>query len=93
VRLRDVTIEYDLKVKISQVCSELDVDGLRGDMVTNRASLALTAFEGRTEVTPNDIYRIISLCLRHRLRKDPLASIDDGDRVRETFQRVFGYED
>lgn len=93
VRLRDVTIDYDLKVKISQICSELDVDGLRGDMVTNRASLALTAFEGRTEVTPNDIYRIIPLCLRHRLRKDPLASIDDGDRVRETFKRVFGYED
>jgi magnesium chelatase subunit I len=92
-RLKDVTVDYDLRVKISQICSELDVDGLRGDLVTNRASIALTAFEGRTEVTPQDIYRIIPLCLRHRLRKDPLATIDSGDKVREVFKRVFGFQD
>ena len=92
-RLKDVTIDYDLRVKISQICSELDVDGLRGDLVTNRASMALTAFEGRTEVTPQDIYRVIPLCLRHRLRKDPLESIDSGDKVREIFTRVFGFEE
>nr|AUJ22906.1 Mg-protoporyphyrin IX chelatase [Coccomyxa sp. SUA001] len=70
--LEKVSIDYDSRVKISQICSELDVDGLRGDIVTNRASQALAAFEGRTEVTPQDIFRIIPLCLRHRLRKDPL---------------------
>jgi len=91
-RLKDVTINYELRVKISQICSELDVDGLRGDIVTNRASIALTAFEGRTDVTEQDIFRIIPLCLRHRLRKDPLASIDSGDQVRDVFKRVFGYE-
>ena len=80
-------------MKISQICSELDFDGLRGDIVTNRASIALTAFEGRTEVTEQDVFRIIPLCLRHRLRKDPLATIDSGDTVRVIFKRVFGYED
>ncbi|MCY7276184.1 MAG: magnesium chelatase ATPase subunit I, partial [Phormidesmis sp. CAN_BIN44] len=30
-RLKSIEIDYDLRVKISQVCSELDVDGLRGD--------------------------------------------------------------
>lgn len=89
--LPDVQIDYDFRVKISQICSELDVDGLRGDLVTNRASKALAAFEGHTEVTPEDIYRIIPLCLRHRLRKDPLESIDSGDKVRDVFKRVFGY--
>ncbi len=44
------------------------------------------------QVTPEDIYRVIPLCLRHRLRKDPLAEIDDGDRVREVFKQVFGME-
>jgi magnesium chelatase subunit I len=92
-RLKDVTINYDLRVKISQICSELDVDGLRGDIVTNRASIALTAFEGRTEVTEQDVFRIIPLCLRHRLRKDPLATIDSGDKVRDVFKQVFGYTD
>lgn len=87
--LKKVDIEYDFRVKISQICSELNVDGLRGDIVTNRASKALAAFEGRTEVTPQDIFRVIPLCLRHRLRKDPLESIDSGDKVREVFKKIF----
>ena len=87
--LPNVALDYDSRVKISQICSELNVDGLRGDIVTNRASKALTAFEQRTEVTPQDIYRVIPLCLRHRLRKDPLETIDSGDKVRDLFKKVF----
>ena len=34
--LPSVTIDHEDRVRISQVCSELDVDGLRGDIVTNR---------------------------------------------------------
>jgi len=90
--LPEVALDYDLRVQISQVCSELDVDGLRGDIVTNRAAKALASFEGRKEVTPEDIFRVITLCLRHRLRKDPLETIDEGDKVQEVFARVFGFE-
>ncbi len=90
--LPSVNIDYDLRVKISEVCSELDVDGLRGDIVTNRAAKALTAFEGRTEVTVDDIQRVITLCLRHRLRKDPLESIDSGYKVQKAFGRIFGVD-
>lgn len=92
-RLKDVTIDYDLRVKISQVCSELNVDGLRGDIVTNRAARALAALEGRTEVTVEDIRRVITLCLRHRLRKDPLESIDSGYKVQKVFAEVFGVQE
>jgi magnesium chelatase subunit I len=91
-RLPEVEMDYDLRVKISQVCSELDVDGLRGDIVSNRAAKALAAFEGRNEVTVDDIRRVITLCLRHRLRKDPLESIDSGYKVEKTFSRIFGLE-
>lgn len=90
--LPQVNLDYDLRVKISEVCSELDVDGLRGDIVTNRAAKALTAFEGRTEVTVEDIRRVITLCLRHRLRKDPLESIDSGYKVQKSFGRIFGVD-
>jgi magnesium chelatase subunit I len=91
-RLAQVEMDYDLRVKISQVCSELDVDGLRGDIVTNRAAKALAALEGRHEVTVDDIRRVITLCLRHRLRKDPLESIDSGYKVEKAFNRIFGLE-
>jgi magnesium chelatase subunit I len=91
--LPSVELDYDLRVKISEVCSELDVDGLRGDIVTNRAAKALAALEGRTTVTVDDIRRVIVLCLRHRLRKDPLESIDSGYKVLKAFNRVFGLEE
>lgn len=92
-RLPSVKIDYDLRVQISQTCSELNVDGLRGDIVTNRAAKALAAFEGRTEVTVNDVRRVITLALRHRLRKDPLESIDSGYKVEKVFSQVFGLEE
>ncbi|BEI31765.1 Mg-protoporyphyrin IX chelatase (chloroplast) [Bryopsis sp. KO-2023] len=88
--LKKVKINYDFRIKISQICSELDVDGLRGDLVTNRAAKALACFEGRYEVTPEDIFRVIPLCLRHRLRKDPLETIDSGEKVQEVFKKIFG---
>jgi magnesium chelatase subunit I len=91
--LYQVHIAPELEVKISQVCSELDVDGLRGDIVTNRAAKALASLEGRKEVTVNDIGRVIVLCLRHRLRKDPLETIDTGYKVERVFRRVFDVAD
>jgi len=90
--LPTVEIDYDLRVKISEVCSQLDVDGLRGDIVTNRAAKAHAAYNGRTKVTLEDISKIITLCLRHRLRKDPLESIDSGDKVSKVFNEVFEIE-
>jgi len=87
--LPEVKISQELRIKISQVCGELDVDGLRGDIVTNRASKAYASYNGRSEVTVEDIEKVITLCLRHRLRKDPLESIDSGDKVSSTFEEVF----
>ena len=88
-RLPDVELDMELRVKISQVCGTLDVDGLRGDIVTNRAAKAYAAYNERTKVTVEDIENVITLCLRHRLRKDPLESIDSGDKVQSVFEEVF----
>ena len=91
--LPTVQLDYDFRVKISEVCSQLDVDGLRGDIVTNRAAKAHAAYHGRDVVTIEDISKIITLCLRHRLRKDPLESIDSGDKVSKVFREIFEIED
>lgn len=50
-------VPYDFRVKISQICSDLNVDGIRGDIVTNRAAKALAAFEGRTEVRVEAVHQ------------------------------------
>lgn len=87
--LEKVVLNKEYRVKISQICGELDVDGLRGDIVTNRAAKAFAAYNNRTEVTTEDIEKIITLCLRHRLRKDPLEAIDTGNKVEKAFKKNF----
>ena len=87
--LSKVDIAHEYRVKISEICSELNVDGLRGDIVVNRSAKAYAALNGRSKVEIDDISAIIVLCLRHRLRKDPLESIDSGAKVRKIFNSIF----
>lgn len=86
-RVDQVTIDYDLRVRISQICSHLQIDGLRGDIVTNRAAKALAAFENKTQVETQHIFSVIHLCLTHRLRKDPLQTVDSGTLVQQAFEQ------
>ncbi|KAL5054150.1 hypothetical protein RYX36_034832 [Vicia faba] len=76
--LDSVQIDHEPKVKISQVCADLNVDGLREDIVTNRAAKALSALKGRDRVSAEDTAIVIPNCLRHRLQKDLWESIDSG---------------
>jgi magnesium chelatase subunit I len=87
--LSKVQIDAALEIKIAKVCSELNIDGLRGDIVINFAAKAFAAFENRTEVTVNDISKIITLCLRHRLRKDPLESIGSNNKIEKLYKTIF----
>ena len=80
-----VKLNLDLQIRISKVCSHLDVDGLQGAIVTNRAAKAYAAFEKRTKVTVEDVKKVIVLSLKHRLCKDPLVSIDSDEKVMEAF--------
>nr|QJH88221.1 ChlI [Pterocladia lucida] len=87
--LSHVNIDYELRVKISEVCGALDVDGLRGDIVTNRAARAFAAYKQEDNVTVDHIKQVITLCLRHRLRKDPLETIDSGIKVEQVVNKIF----
>lgn len=90
--LPDVNIEYDLRLKIAEVCSALNIDGLRGDIVLNRSAKAHAAYNDRNEVTIDDIATVAKLCLSHRLRKDPLETVDSGNKVKEIFNEIFEIE-
>ena len=88
-RLEQVQLDGELRLAISRVCGELDVDGLRGDIVSNRAARALAALAGRDQVEEEDVARVVCCCLRHRLRKDPMETVDSGARVVKAFCKVF----
>jgi magnesium chelatase subunit I len=87
--LGGVSMPREIMKGIATVCSRLNIDGIRGDIVTNRAAKAYTAYHDRTSVTPTDVKAVITLCLRHRLRKDPLASIASSEQVLQIFKKVF----
>ena len=79
--LPDVEIEYELQMLIAGVCISLKVDGHRGELTIARAARALAAFEGRFSVEAADVERVAAMSLRHRLRKDPLETVDSGARI------------
>jgi magnesium chelatase subunit D len=57
--------------KIAVLCTELGVDGLRGDLVTAKTARALAAWESRAEVATDDVRRAALLALSHRRRRNP----------------------
>jgi magnesium chelatase subunit I len=87
--VKTVSISREFQYKISTICSELGIEGLRGDLVSTRAAKAIAAFENRTEVTEDDIRRTLPMCLRHRLRRDPMESINSGEKIEAMLEQAF----
>ena len=71
MRLPEVRLDEDILFRISTLCAELGVDGLRGDLVTAKTSRTLAAWDARDEVLPGDVKRAALLALSHRRRRGP----------------------
>ncbi|MEM6619592.1 MAG: magnesium chelatase ATPase subunit I [Pseudomonadota bacterium] len=88
--LHDVTMARPIKEDTAALCIALGADGLRGELTLMRAAKAHAALDRRTEVTRNDLAMVAPLCLRHRLRKDPLDDAGSGARVANAVAEVLG---
>jgi magnesium chelatase subunit D len=60
--------------EITTVCAAFDVDGLRADLVTAKAAIALAAWAGRSAVTTDDVRTAARLALPHRRRRTPFEA-------------------
>jgi len=69
--LPGVGLDEDILFRISTLCAELGVDGLRGDLVTAKTARTLAAWEARNEVVLDDVKRAALLALSHRRRRGP----------------------
>jgi magnesium chelatase subunit D len=78
VRLPATHLPEETLYKIAALCTQLGVDGLRGDLVTAKTARALAAWEGRGVVDVDDVRRAALLALSHRRRRNPFeqAGID-----------------
>ncbi len=69
--LRGASVPEDILFRISSLCADLGVDGLRGDLVTAKTARALAAWDSRHEVVLDDVRRAAPLALSHRRRRNP----------------------
>src|SRR2546428_4560248 len=65
---------------ITGICTDFDVDGMRGDITMYRAAVALAAHEGRTQVNEDDVRQVAQLVLLHRRRRQPFDPPAVGER-------------
>ncbi|MEM1191901.1 MAG: magnesium chelatase ATPase subunit I [Pseudomonadota bacterium] len=79
----------DVLALAATLCIATGADGLRGELTLLRTARAMAAFEGRGEVTGDDIRAVAPMALRHRLRKDPLDESDNTARITRIIDEVF----
>ncbi|MEX2290336.1 MAG: putative cobaltochelatase [Mycobacteriales bacterium] len=73
-RLPRVVLGDQALREVTTVCAAFDVDGLRADLVTAKAAVALAAWAGRDEVTTEDVRTAARLALPHRRRRTPFEA-------------------
>jgi len=64
--LPHVVMEEELLDILIRINDELNVEGLRGVLSAVRVCKAVTALDGRTESTKDDLVKAATLCLEHR---------------------------
>ncbi|MDA1127513.1 MAG: putative cobaltochelatase [Chloroflexi bacterium] len=88
--LPNVQVSDEILTLISSICSEYDVDGMRGDIVMYKTASTIAAYEDRTEVNAEDVREAANLALLHRQRRQPFQqpnlATDQLDSMVEDFQ-------
>ncbi|WP_349260804.1 VWA domain-containing protein [Actinocrinis sp.] len=82
VELPDAELE-----RIARVCAAFEVDGMRADLVTARAAIALAAWRGLPAVTAAEVRDAARLALPHRRRRNPFDAPGlDEDKLDEALR-------
>jgi len=89
-RLPQVILPDAVLIDIARLCMQLEIDGHRGELTITRTAQAYAALKGDETVSRAHVRAIVGLALRHRLRKDPLETLDPGERIERELARVFG---
>ena len=82
--LNRVEISDELLDMVSRLSLELGIHTHRADIVIVATAKALAAFDGRTEVTLEDVRKAARLALPHRLRRLPFEEISSKEQELET---------
>lgn len=90
-KLNSIKISDRIIKLIAELCARFGVDGHRADIIITRAARAIAAFEGRDEVTINDVARAAEMALPHRMRKKPFEEEEfSSERLRRLIEEIEG---
>jgi magnesium chelatase subunit D len=81
--LPKVEMPAELLEIICNACLDLKVDGMRPDIVVNKAAVTLAAFENRTRTTLDDVMVAAELTLSHRTREGGFLEAATPDEVKQ----------
>lgn len=88
--LPKITLPREIMHGIAQAMIELQVDGHRPDIVTASSAKALAAFNGRTEVLPQDILAVAEMAQGHRTRRGGSEEPATSEQIKSAFTKSFG---
>jgi len=88
-RLANIKTPDNILEKIAELCIFLKTDGLRGELTLSKASKALASLTRSRVVKIDHVKKVSSMCLRHRLRRDPLDDTSSNFRVERALKEVF----
>ena len=74
---------------IAEICIALGTDGLRGELTLIKAARAEAAFNGGSEVSPQNVRSMATMALTHRMRRDPLDDAQGSSRVERVLEKIF----
>jgi magnesium chelatase subunit D len=75
-------------LSIARVCTRVEVDGMRADLVMARTAVAHAAWNGRTDVIDDDVRVAARLALPHRQRRNPFDDSGSTDGLEELLDDV-----
>jgi len=84
-----VKVPEKLLEAISKMCINLQVDGMRPDIVIYKTACAIAALNNRVTVTEEDVLKAAKLALRHRTRKKGFLNPPTEKEIEEAFKAVF----
>jgi len=86
--LGDVRISDDMLELIAQICIDMRVDGHRADITMMKTATTIAAFNGRTNVTDEDVKEAAEFVLSHRMRRKPFEEQGNNqDKLDETIEK------
>ena len=91
--VRDIVPGREVVHAAVRIPLHLGVDGHRADLTLIKAACAYAAWEGRTDVTPQDVVHVSKIVMPHRMRRNPFQdSTLNTEELDAWLQSTFGRE-